>query len=430
MPPSGRFTTPYGVARASKIILESLARRRLLAYRQCDVSNLTADPGESGSPVLRVRALARRHPLAADAVIAAAVLLVGVVHGFAHGDDRARVLLLTFALSLPLVWRRRSPAAVFLVLAALAFVQWLLNIGSLGDLALLIGLYTVAVHEARWKALIAAAILELGAVLAATRDGGLRGFIGLSALSVAAGVLGTSVRHRRALLASLEDRAARLELERDQQGLLAAAAERARIAREMHDIVAHNITVMIALADGAVFAAARAPEKATTAMETVSDTGRQALGEMRRLLGVLREGDGGSGLLPQPGIPEIDQLVEQVRAAGLPVTLEVAGDGRALPPGAQLTVFRLVQEALTNCLKHAGASAVAAVKLRYAADAVDVEVTDNGASRARNVDPDGRGLDGMRERAAVYAGTVEAGPRLGGGWRVHARLRLEGSVTA
>jgi signal transduction histidine kinase len=316
------------------------------------------------------------------------------------------------------------------VLAAVAFVQWLLQIDSVGDVALLIGLYTVAVHETRWKAFVAAAILELGAVLAASTDGGLRGFIGLSALSVAAGVLGTSVRQRRALLASLEDRAARLELERDQQGLLAAAAERARIAREMHDIVAHNLTVMIALADGAVFAAARAPEKATTAMETVSETGRQALGEMRRLLGVLREDDGGSELVPQPGVPQIDQLVEQVRAAGLPVTLEVAGDGRTLPPGAQLTVFRLVQEALTNCLKHAGASAVAGVKLRYAADAVDVEVTDNGASRPRTAVPGGRGLDGMRERAAVYAGTVEAGPRLGGGWRVHARLRLERSAIA
>jgi signal transduction histidine kinase len=394
------------------------------------VRNPTADPRDSGSLLPRLRSVAHRHPLAADATMAGAILLLGVAHLLLHGDDRARELGLTAALAVPLVWRRRNPAGVFLVLAAGAFVQWLLQIDSVGDIALLIGLYTVAVQETRWKAFVAAAILELGAVLAASSDGGLRGFIGLSALSVAAGVLGTSVRQRRALLASLEDRAARLELERDQQGLLAAAAERARIAREMHDIVAHNLTVMIALADGAVFAAARAPEKATTAMETVSETGRQALGEMRRLLGVLREDDGGSELVPQPGVPQIDQLVEQVRAAGLPVTLEVAGDGRTLPPGAQLTVFRLVQEALTNCLKHAGSSAVAGVKLRYAADAVDVEVTDNGASRPRTADPGGRGLDGMRERAAVYAGTVEAGPRLGGGWRVHARLRLERSAIA
>jgi signal transduction histidine kinase len=392
------------------------------------VRSLTADPRDRGSLLARLRSLAQGHPLASDATLAGALLLFAVVHALVHGDDRARALLITVALALPLAWRRRNPAAVFLLLAAVAFVQWLLRVDSLGDIALLVGLYTVAVHETRWRALAAAAILELGAVLAAVHDGGLRGFIGLSALAVASGVLGTSVRNRRALLASLEDRAARLELERDQQGQLAAAAERARIAREMHDIVAHNLTVMIALADGAIFAAARAPEKATTAMESVSETGRQALAEMRRLLGVLRDDDGGSELVPQPGVPQIDQLVEQVRAAGLPVTLEVAGDGRTLPPGAQLTVFRLVQEALTNCLKHAGASAVAAVKLRYSADAVDVEVTDNGVSWPRAADPDGRGLDGMRERAAVYAGTVEAGPRLGGGWRVHARLTLEGPV--
>jgi signal transduction histidine kinase len=182
---------------------------------------------------------------------------------------------------------------------------------------------------------------------------------------------------------------------------------------------------MIALADGAVYAAERTPEKATSAMETVSSTGRQALAEMRRLLGVLRDDEKSSTLVPQPGVPQIDHLVDQVRAAGLPVTLEVAGDGRALPAGAQLTVFRLVQEALTNCLKHAGASAVARVRLRYAADGVDVEVTDNGPGRAQPADSSGRGLDGMRERAAVYAGTVEAGPRATGGWRVHARLSLE-----
>jgi signal transduction histidine kinase len=403
---------------------------RFLAYRHLDMWKLTTHAGDGDSLVLRLRALAQRRPRAADAVLAAVVLLLGVLQLLADGESRASVLALSVGLSVPLAWRRRSPSAAFLVLAAVAFAQWLVQVDAVADISLLIGLYTVALLEPRWKALVAAAILELGAVLAATSDGGPREFVGLSALAVAAGVFGTSVRHRRALLASLEDRAARLELERDQQGLLAAAAERARIAREMHDIVAHNLTVMIALADGAVFAADRAPEKATTAMQTVSETGRQALSEMRRLLGVLREDDGGSALVPQPGVPQIDQLVEQVRAAGLPVTLEVAGDGRTLPAGAQLTVFRLVQEALTNCLKHAGASAVAGVRLRYAADAVDVEVTDNGPSRTHAAEPGGRGLDGMRERAAVYAGTVEAGPRLGGGWRVHARLTLEGSATA
>jgi signal transduction histidine kinase len=372
----------------------------------------------------RVRAFVRRYPHLSEIALAFGVFLLCIPELITDDRQRVSVLLFSATLALPLIWRRRHPMRVFLVLAAVAFAQWVVQVNVVADVALLIALYTVAANESRLKTIFAAAVLELGAILAAVSDGGFREFIGLSALSVAAGVLGTSVRHRRALLASLEDRAARLELERDQQGLIAAAAERARIAREMHDIVAHNLTVMIALADGAVFASGRTPEKATSAMETVSATGRQALAEMRRLLGVLRD-DESSTLVPQPGVPEIDQLVEQVRAAGLPVTLEVAGDGRALPAGAQLTVFRLVQESLTNCLKHAGASAVARVRLRYAPDGVDVEITDNGPGRARRAESGGRGLDGMRERAAVYAGTVEAGPRAGGGWTVHARLSLE-----
>jgi signal transduction histidine kinase len=387
-----------------------------------DVADMATGTGQRG--VARVFMLVRRHPGAFDGVLAAAVFLLCVPQLLTDGGSRPAMVVLTAALALPLAWRRRYPLPVFLVLAAVAFAQWLVQVDVAADVALLIALYTVAAHNGRARTIAAATILELGAILAASSDGGFREFVGLSALSVAAGVLGTSVRHRRALLASLEDRAARLELERDQQGLIAAAAERARIAREMHDIVAHNLTVIVALADGAVFAAERTPEKATSAMETVSATGRQALAEMRRLLGVLRD-DESSTLVPQPGVPQIDQLVEQVRAAGLPVTLEVAGDGRALPAGAQLTVFRLVQESLTNCLKHAGASAVARVRLRYAADAVDLEITDNGQSRPRLADSGGRGLDGMRERAAVYAGTVEAGPRIDGGWRVHARLSLE-----
>jgi signal transduction histidine kinase len=376
-----------------------------------------------------LRALGRRYPVALDLALAAGILLVSIPD-VVNDDRRGGVIVFTVALVVPLLWSRSRPVPVFLVLAGIAFLQWLADVKVVADVALLIALYTVALHESRRRAILAAGVLELGATLVVLRwseDSWFRPFVGLSALTMAAGVLGTSVRHRRALLASLEDRATRLELERDQQGLLAAAAERGRIAREMHDIVAHNLTVMIALADGAVFAAERAPEKATTAMETVSATGRQALAEMRRLLGVLREDEAEAVLVPQPGIPQIDQLVEQVRAAGLPVTLEVAGDGRALPAGAQLTVFRLVQEALTNTLKHAGGPAVARVRLRYAGDGIDVEVTDTGRGAVAGA-PGGQGLEGMRERAAVYAGTVESGPRSGGGWRVHAHLWLEQSA--
>jgi signal transduction histidine kinase len=161
-------------------------------------------------------------------------------------------------------------------------------------------------------------------------------------------------------------------------------------------------------------------------MQAVSATGRQALGEMRGLLGVLRDGDGEGGLLPQPGLQEIDVLVDQVRAAGLPVAVAVEGEVRELPAGAQLTVFRVVQEALTNSLKHAGPGAQALVRLRYDRAGVDVEVSDNGtAVRSASQGAHGLGLNGMRERAAVYAGTVEAGPLPAGGWRVHTRLAVE-----
>jgi signal transduction histidine kinase len=240
--------------------------------------------------------------------------------------------------------------------------------------------------------------------------------------------LGRGVQIRRAYLHTLEERAARLEHERDQQGQIAAAAERARIAREMHDIVAHNLSVMTALADGAAFAARNDPEQATRAMELSAATGRQALADMRRLLGVLREG-AGVQRAPQPGTDDVPELLDQVRAAGLPVTLVVEGAAGRLPPAAQLTVFRLIQEALTNSLKHAGPGATAAITLRYDGAGVELDVSDTGAGAA-SANPGGQGLDGMRERAAVYAGAVEAGPRPEGGWRVRARLEIPVEQTA
>jgi len=285
----------------------------------------------------------------------------------------------------------------------------------LGDVALLVALFTVAARESRQRALIATGVVGIGAVLATARwgsDDAFKTFVGLAGLTIAAAGIGTSVRQRRAVQAASEQRA--------------AAAERARIAREMHDIVAHNLSVMIALADGAAFAAERSPAQSIAAMQTVSATGREALAEMRGLLGVLRDADSETSRRPQPGIEELSRLVGHVRAAGLPVTLAVEGDAAALPAGAQLTVFRLVQEALTNSLKHAGPKARAAVTLRCDAAGVDVEISDDGSGeRPPAQGGHGLGLSGMRERAAVYAGTVEAGPLSGGGWRVHTRLAVE-----
>jgi len=364
-----------------------------------------------------------------DAISAAVVALLVVPELTPrHGGPAGVAFNLAFAI--PLLWRSRWPFPVFLITAGIAFVQWLVGVRVLGDVALLIAMYTVASREEQRTVLAAAAILELGVILALARwfhDAHIRSFVGLTGLVAAATVLGRNVRNRRRLLASLEERAKRLELERDQQGKLAAAAERARIARELHDVVAHNLTVMIALADGAGYALRDNPEEAEHALETASRTGRLALAEMRRLLGVLREDSEGPAPErdPQPGVPDIDRLVEQVRAAGLPVTYRVSPGARALPAGIQVTLFRIVQEALTNTLKHAGPSATAEVEVIATGADVSVSVSDTGpvapAHATRN---GGSGLRGMRERASVYSGVVEAGPRPEGGWRVAARLPL------
>ena len=380
----------------------------------------------------RAGSLRSLRPQPWDAISAAAVALLVVPEILVRRSGVAGVVF-NLALATPLLWRSRWPFGVFMATAGIAFVQWAAGARVLGDVALLVALYTVASREDPRTALTAAAVLELGVILALFRwfhGEHIRSFVGLSGLVAAAGALGLNVRHRRRLLASLHERADRLERERDQQGKLVAAAERARIARELHDVVAHNLTVMITLSDGAGYALRDDPDEAEQALETASRTGRLALAEMRRLLGVLREdaGDASPGRGPQPGVPEIDGLVEQVRAAGLPVSYRVSPGARALPEGIQLTLFRIVQEALTNTLKHAGPTATAEVEVAATAADVNVSVSDTGASAPPpangNGSGGGSGLRGMTERAAVYSGVVEAGPRPQGGWRVSARLPL------
>lgn len=331
----------------------------------------------------------------------------------------------TAALVLPLLGRRRWPVGVFALMAGIAAGQWLLDVRAYGDAALLVGLHGIAVARPFAITLAAGAVLEVGVVVAAVRWGGdawLRSFVGLSGLEVAAAVMGTSTRNRHALMASLRDRASRLEHERDQQGQIAAAAERARIAREMHDIVAHNLSVIIALSDGATYAMHDDPARAEHATRTASRTGRQALAEMRRLLGVLRgDADADEARAPQPGLSQIDVLVEEVRNAGLRITYEVVGRApEDIPAGLQLVAYRVAQEALTNTLKHAGADATAHLSVRHGRDRLELEVLDSGAADRPEAVAEGQGggLRGMRERAAVWDGQILAGPRTGGGWRV------------
>jgi signal transduction histidine kinase len=372
----------------------------------------------------------RQHPFIADAALAVAVLWVSVppVSAIA-GRDHGLSLALIIALVCPLIWRRRAPFAVLLAMTGLALAQFVINKELNVDIALLIAFYTVAAHEPPKRVLAAAVMLEAGAVLVAlTVPPTLEVWALLSGLAAAAGSLGYYARTRRAYLAALVDRAEQLERERDQQAQLAAAVERTRIAREVHDIVAHNIAVMIALAEGAAYTAQTGTCQAVSLMGQVSATGRSALTDMRRLLGVLRA-PAQPERTPQPALDDIQDLLATIRAAGLPVRLTVTGQPFPLPAAAQLALYRMVQEALTNTLKHAPGAAGAQVHLAYLPGEVELEVTDPGlpgkvAAPGTGRSAAGHGIAGMRERAAVFGGQVAAGPRPDGGWRVHTVLRL------
>nr|WP_269326949.1 histidine kinase [Kineosporia mesophila] len=220
----------------------------------------------------------------------------------------------------------------------------------------------------------------------------------------------------------LHERAQLLEFEAEQQAQLAATAERARIAREMHDVVAHSLSVTISQADGGRYAAQHNPAAAITALETIAATGRQALADMRALLGVLRD-DSTQQLTPQPDTEAISDLVEQVRGSGLTVELEVLGESVLLPAGPGLAAYRIVQESLTNVLKHAGPGATAWIRLVWLTEALEIRIEDDGrGAGATPATPGSQGLIGMRERATLYGGQLEAGPRQGGGFGVRAYL--------
>lgn len=383
-----------------------------------------------------VTAIQHRHPLVFDTVVAVVLCAASVV-GLAIQYRLHHVDTIVFAVALcaPLPLRTASRRLSFALVAVISLAQWVLSTPQIANAAVLVALFWVALDGELREMALAAAVVEAGAVMAALRWSPTQPFkvwVGITGLGVAAGALGLAIRERRALVASAAERAARLEFERDQEGRLGAARERARIAREMHDIVSHNLTVMIGLADGATYALEAAPDSSLSAMQRVSATGRQALEEMRRLLGVLRDEPEPGPLEPQPRLDRLDDLLARVEAAGIPVSIEVSGDPHELSSGVQLTVFRVAQEALTNTLKHAGRPASAHLSLHCGGGRVELEVTDTGSAVGGQFDapPGGRGLRGMRERAAAYGGKLEAGPLPEGGWRVWLELEAEvGAVT-
>ncbi|MEC5151453.1 histidine kinase [Cryobacterium sp. GrIS_2_6] len=410
-----------------------------------------------------------RHPWFVDSLVAAVYLvptaIVLLVDATRPGGGPAPVaivsaLLLTALIFGALLFRRHAPLLA-LAISSAALLPSFPNHGQGDTLPVMIALYAVAVYRnvsSAWIGLAAAVgISTLGAyfgsgnpfiswVSVASQD---------AVLLIVATVIGVSVGDRMRYVASLVSLAAQLAHDRDRQAQLARSSERARIARELHDIVAHSLSVMVALADGADALAVRDPERSRAAMREVASTGRGSMAEMRRLLGVLGDDDEtadaaasapglaapgpvagtttaaatttatAAPLAPQPGADQLVDLVDSFRSAGLPARLELSG---RVPgsPGVQLTIYRVVQESLTNALRYASHPSVVSVRLSSSPGRVEVVIDDDGHARAPQPSVGGRrGIIGLGERVALYGGTLEAGPIRGGGWRVRATMSLE-----
>jgi signal transduction histidine kinase len=338
-------------------------------------------------------------------------------------------------ITLPVALRRRWPLGVAVALVAMAAWQEALN-GDITENSLMplltvpMAAYGVAAYCDRRRAFVGLAgmlvLIWADVLFSAHRD--TSDFLFSSLLVAGPWLVGRIVAARSELALALQDKADRLEREHEKQAELAVAGERARIARELHDVVAHNVSVMVVQAAAARRMIDRDPAKATEALGSVEQTGREALKEMRRMVGMLgKDEQEGLALAPQPSVEELDWLVERAREAGLDVDLTIEGDKKRLESSVDLSAFRIVQEALRNTLKHAG-PARAHVKLSYGAHDVVVDVRDDGRGVGpppNNGTPTGHGLVGMRERVAMLGGEIEAGYRKDGGFGVHAKLPLE-----
>ena len=376
----------------------------------------------------------RRHPWWSDSALALflTVIAVGSMvvsrtrYGFAVPVLAAVVTLFT---TIPIAFRRNRPLAALAVTVIAETLLLIFRPGAGAPVGVIVALYTVAAYCERRVSIRAAALAALPITVAVIVNNGAHTGQVIPELAVfaIAWVVGDNMRTRRAYLAELEARAARLERERENKADRAVIEERARIARELHDVIAHNVSVMVVQAAAGEDVFDEDPGKARESLAAVASTGRAALTELRRLLGVIRAEDdrGDTAFAPQPGLERIDELIGQVREAGLPVELSVLGEARPLPEGVGLCAYRIVQEALTNTLKHAHAS-TAQVHLRYVADALELQVLDDGrGTTSLNGEIAGQGLIGMRERVALFGGELTAEPRSGRGYEIRARLPLE-----
>jgi signal transduction histidine kinase len=385
--------------------------------------------------------LPRLDPLLADGLLAlvAAGLSLAQLQSFTSPQDRSP-LNIAFVLlqTLPLVFRRRTPFTVFAVASVALAVQGILGLrGPLfAFLAFNLAVYSLAAYGERRLAVLGVAVwaslltVRLGYLLVTrwpVAVGGLYDVVDDYVLLAAAWTLGEGVRQRRVHAAELEDRTARLERERDEKARQAAIQERLRIARELHDVVAHSLSVIGIQAGAARLVLDAAPNstRAREAVAAIEATANQAMAEMRRALGILRDTErSGAALAPLPGLGQLPALLDQLSTAGLPVELTVAGTPRPLATSIDLSLYRIVQEALTNTLKHAKASR-AEVVVGYGAHDITVEVTDDGPGTSPSVArTEGAGTIGMRERVALFGGELQVGPRPRGGYAVRVCLPI------
>jgi signal transduction histidine kinase len=372
----------------------------------------------------------RPRPRVADLLVAASYTGPALAAAFVlEADGPWFVLLLVAAVvsGAALLFRRRAPMASLAVTASIMFLTFPAP-SSFAALATAMALYAVAVYRSARHAgfglLGTGGFLLIGAILLPRSMVDFAQAGQAVAVLVIATLIGLNVRSHRGYVAALVDRADQLMREREHLASIAAAAERNAIAREMHDIVSHGLAVMISLAHGSAEIASADPARAAAAMRQAAETGRVAVADMRRMLGVLNEGDSrelAGTVAPAPGVGDAPALVELYRSAGLPVLLQSSGVPPA-DPGIQLAIYRVVQEGLANALKYAGAATAVTVRILFSSEAILVSVADDGQPGDSPADHTGRGLVGMRERVALYGGTLTAGPLPGRGWSVTARF--------